>query len=129
LRDADPHRAAFAQVAGQGAGVDAADADDALGGEPLTEVAGRAPVRRPAGRVADHVAGHPDPVRLVVLGVDAGVADLRRGLHDDLPVVRRIGQRLLVAGHAGGEHGLTEGLPLGAVGLTTERAPVLEYKN
>ncbi len=126
---ADPHRAALAQVPGQRPGVHAADADDALGREPLTEVAGRAPVGRAAGRVADHVAGDPDPVGLVILGVDAGVADLRRGLHHDLPVVGRVGQRLLIAGHAGGEHGLTERLAGRAVGLTDERPPVLEHED
>ena len=78
--------------------------------ELVLQVAGGAPVRRPPGRVAHDVAGDPDPVRLVVLVVDAGVADVRRGLHDDLPVVGRVGQRLLVAGHAGGEDGLAEGL-------------------
>ena len=74
----------------------------------------RSPVARQfdgrPGRVAHHVAGDPDPVRLVVLVVDAGVADVRRGLHHHLPVVGRVGQRLLVAGHAGGEDRLAEGL-------------------
>ncbi len=39
--DADPHRAALAQVAGQGAGVDAADADDALVAQLVVEAARR----------------------------------------------------------------------------------------
>ena len=109
--DADPHRAALAQVAGERAGVDAADADDAL----------RRRARRRAcaalrqfdatrERVAHDVAGDPDPARLRVLVVHAGVADVRRGHDDDLAVVRRVGERLLVAGHAGGEDGLAEGL-------------------
>ena len=63
----------------------------------------------PPGRVAHDVAGDPDPARLAVLVVHAGVADVRRGHHDDLAVVGGVGQRLLVAGHAGGEHGLAEG--------------------
>ena len=74
--------------------------------------AGRAPVRRAAGRVAHDVAGDPDPAGLGVLVVDAGVADVRRGHHDDLAVVRRVGERLLVAGHAGGEDRLAERLAL-----------------
>ena len=76
-----------------------------------SRLAGGAPVGADPGRVADHVAGDPDPAGLVVLAVDAGVADVRRGLHHDLPVVRRVGQRLLVAGHAGVEDRLAEGLP------------------
>src|SRR5207247_2198743 len=61
-----------------------------------------------------------------VLAVDAGVADVRRGLHDDLAVVRRVGQRLLVPGHAGGEDRLAERLPHAAVRLAAERPPVLQ---
>ena len=82
-------------------------------------------LRHPGG-VADDVAGDPDPARLGVLVVDAGVADVRRGHHHDLAVVGRVGQRLLVAGHAGGEDRLAEGLALGAVGLAAEGAAVLE---
>ena len=42
--------------------------------------------------------------RLDVLGVDAGVADVRIRQRDDLPGVRRVGQDFLVAGHRGVEH-------------------------
>ncbi len=124
--DADPHRAAFAQVAGEGAGVDAADADDALPGQLLVQGAPGTPVGGDAGRVAHDVAGDPDAAGLRVLVVDAGVADVRRGHHDDLAVVRRVGQRLLVAGHAGGEHRLAEGLPHRSVGTAAEDAAVLQ---
>ena len=50
-------------------------------------------------QVADHEARGVDRIRLDVLGVDAGVADVRIGERDDLPGVRRIGQDLLVARH------------------------------
>ena len=61
-RDADPHRAALAQVPGQRAGVDAADADDALRGELVVEACA-APASSTARRrgVAHDVAGDPDP--------------------------------------------------------------------
>src|SRR6185295_20317712 len=55
-----------------------------------------------------------------------GVADVRGGHHDDLAVVRRVGERLLVAGHAGVEHRLAEGLPHGPVGAAAEGAAVLQ---
>ena len=96
---------------------------------PLQLVVERArgpPVRRHPGRVADDVPGDPDPLRLVVLVVHPGVADVRRGLGDDLPVVRRVGQRLLVAGHPGGEHRLAEGLAGRPVRRTGERPAVLQ---
>ena len=92
----------------------------------VVEGAARAPARRDPGGVADDVPGDPDPAGLGVLVVDAGVADVRGGHHHDLAVVRRVGQRLLVAGHAGGEDRLAEGLALGAVGLAAEGAAVLE---
>ena len=106
------HRAAAAQVTHHGAGVDARDADDALADQFVVERAGGPPVGRPRRRVAHRIAGHPDLVAaaLGVLVVPAGVADLRRGGHHDLPVVARVGQRLLVARHAGGEHRLAERL-------------------
>ena len=89
----------------------------------------RAPVRRPARGVAHHVAGHPDPRRLVVLVVHAGVADVRRRHDDDLPVVRRVGERLLVAGHAGVEDDLAQRRALGAVGAAGEGPAVLEHEH
>ena len=106
------HRTAAAQVPHHGAGVDARDADDALPDEFVVERAGGPPVRRPRRRVAHGVAGDPDLVAaaLGVLVVPAGVADLRRGGDHDLAVIAGIGQGLLVAGHAGGEHRLAERL-------------------
>ena len=77
--DADAHGAALAQVAGERAGVDAADADDALRDQLVVQRAPRAPVGRDARGVAHDVAGDPDPLRLGVLVVDAGVADVRGG--------------------------------------------------
>ena len=47
--DADPHGAALAQVPGQRPGVDAADPDDALGGQLVVERAARAPATTAAG--------------------------------------------------------------------------------
>ena len=124
--DADPHRAALAQVAGQGTGVDAGDADDPLVAQRVVERAPRAPAGRHPGGVAHDVPGHPDARGLGVLVVHAGVADVGGGHHHDLAVVRRVGEGLLVARHPGGEHRLTEGLALGAVGLPTEGPAVLE---
>ena len=69
-------------------------------------VCSRAPARRAQRQVADHQAGGVDPRRLLVLGVHAGVADVRVGQRDDLPAVGGIGEDLLVAGHGGVEHHL-----------------------
>lgn len=105
-------------MAGDRAGVDARDAHDAVGLEVVVERALRAEVGDDAGGVADDVAGDPDAARLLVLVVGPGVADVRGGLHDDLPGVGRVGEGLLVAGHAGREDDLTERAAARAVGLT-----------
>ena len=122
------HRAEAAQMAHHGAGVDARDADDLLADEFVVERAGGAPVRRARRRVAHRITCHPDLVAaaLGVLMVPAGVADLRRGGHHDLAVVARVGERFLVARHAGGEHRLPERLPDRPERGAGEDAPVLE---
>ncbi len=125
-RDPDPHGAPLAQVPGQGARVDAGHPDDAGVSELVVEVAPGPPRRRAGRRVAYDEATHPDAVGLGVLVVDPGVADVRRGHHDHLAVVGRVGQRLLVAGHAGVEHRLAEGLPHRPERPAAEGAAVLQ---
>ena len=122
------HRAAAAQVPHHRAGVDAGDADDALADQFVLQRSGGPPVRRPRRRVAHRVAGDPDLVAaaLGVLAVPAGVADLRRGGDHDLAVIAGVGQRLLVAGHAGGEHRLAERLADRAERRAGEDPAVLE---
>ena len=83
---------------------------DAVPREVRVERLLRAVVRDDRALFANHEARD---LRLVVdalriLIVDAGVADLRRGHGHDLTGVRRIGEHLLVAGHAGREHDLTD---------------------
>src|SRR3546814_6656607 len=68
----------------------------------------RAPVRHHPRGIAHDVARDPDAARFGVFGVHAGVADVRRRLQDDLSRVRGVGERLLVAGHTGGEDDLAE---------------------
>src|ERR1700730_12502433 len=114
---------------GERPGVDAADPDDALRGQPVLQRSGGAPVGRGTGRVAHHIATHPDPARLVVLAIDSGVTDVRRGVDHNLTVVRGVGQRLLIAGHAGGEDGLTEGLSHTPVGLAPKGPPILQHED
>ena len=53
--------------------------------------------------------------------IDAVVADERVGHRDDLPLVGRIGEDLLVAGHRGVEDDLARGLAAGAEGLARGR--------
>ena len=111
-------------------GVDAGDPDDVLADQLVLQRAGGAPVGGARRRVAHRVAGDPDLVAaaLGVLAVPAGVADLRRGGHHDLAVIAGIGQRLLIAGHAGGEHGFAERLADLAERRPGEDAAVFEHQ-
>ena len=116
-------------MAGDGARVDAADADDAVADERVVERLVGAPVRHDARGVAHDVARHPDAARLGVLVVHAGVADVRRGLQHDLAGVRGVGEGLLVAGHAGGEDDLAERRAARAVGAADVAGAVLEHED
>src|SRR5262249_32817359 len=66
------------------------------------------------------------PLRLAVLQVHAVIADQGIGHGDDLTLVRRVGQYLLVAGHASVEDDLAEGLAGRAESVTGEDRAVFE---
>lgn len=96
-----PH-ACGTQVAHQLAGVDVAQADDAVLGEVVVQAAFGTPVAHVRRGITHNVSGNPDAGGLRVFAVDAGIADVRERLHNDLAIVARIGERLLVSGHTGG---------------------------
>ena len=127
--DGGAHRALLPDPHGQRPGARHGDAGDALGLELVVQAAPGPPARGEPGRLADHVAADPDPVRFRVLVVDAGVPDVRRGHRHDLPGVRRVGQRLLVAGHPGVEDHLAERLAARAEALAAQRRAVLEHQD
>jgi hypothetical protein len=127
--DADAHGTTLAQVSGQRSRVDTADADDSRLDQLILKRAPRAPAGGPNGRVAHDVTGDPDAGRLVVLIIDAGVADVRRGHHHDLAVIARVGQRLLVTAHACREHGFTNGLTNRSIGGAHKCAAILQNQD
>lgn len=112
--DAGAHHACGTQVAHQLAGVDVAQADDAVLGEVVVQAAFGTPVAHVRRGITHNVSGNPDAGGLRVFAVDAGIADVRERLHNDLAIVARIGERLLVSGHTGGEDDLTGRLAKGA---------------
>ena len=65
-------------------------------------------------QVANDEPGRVDLRGLEVVGVRADVADVRIRQRDDLAVVRRVGQDLLIARHRGVEHHLAERSAFGA---------------
>src|SRR5256712_3993141 len=116
------------QVARQRARVDVLDTHDAVAPEVLVEARAGAEVRRDGRRLFDDEPVDPRPPRLLVLLVDAVVADHRVGHRDDLPSIRRIGQDLLIPLHGGIEDDLTRGFSLRAERPAPERAPVAQHE-
>ena len=109
---------------GQPPGVDPADADPAAPFEPAHERLGGAPVRR-LGRVPLHDQPVGDRItRLVVLGIDADIPDMREGEGHDLARVGGVGHDLLVACHRRVEAKLGDRLAGRAKAMTVEDRPV-----
>ena len=92
-------RAAIADAAGQAAGIDAGDSNDAVAGEPGVEVLRRAEVRRLGNIHPQHATARRRCQRLDILGIRTDIADVGKGKGDDLTGERRIGHDLLIAGH------------------------------
>src|SRR4030095_12369412 len=113
-------------VAGQGAGVDALDAHDAMLAQVVVERHPGPPTRRERAGFLDDEAGQPGPARLDVLRVDAVVPDQRVGHAHHLAAIRGIGEDLLVAGHGGVEDHLAVGLAGRPKGFSPEDAAVGE---
>src|SRR3989441_1207351 len=108
------HEPAGAEPARESARVDVGDRDDVLGDEVLVERAARAPVALDGRFVA---LDESRPLRLARLDVfrrHAVVADLRTRHRDDLSGIRRIGEHLLIPGHARVEHDFAGRLALRA---------------
>src|SRR5207245_3305044 len=68
----------------------------------------------------------PWALRLHRGGADAVVADVRIRERDQLPGERGVGHRLLVAGHAGGEHDLSDRVPHRRAHLAVQARAVLQ---
>ena len=120
------HHALAAQLAGQTAGVDTRQADDLLLLEVFVQRQAAAPVGGMLRDLAHDKARDPALAGLVILKIDAVVADQRVGHGDDLAVVGGVGQHLLIAGHAGVENDLADALSLVADGIPLEQGAIRE---
>ena len=96
-----------------------------IGVEPLrhAEVAGQ------DGQIADDEPGRLDPLGLLVLRVDADVADVRIGQGDELAQVGGVRQDLLIAGHGGVEDHLADAGTVGADRGSPEDRAVFQDQN
>ena len=116
--------APLAYVDDQGARVHPFDAHDAVLLHVGVQRLSGAPTAGHGAVFLDDETPDVGPVRFVVLGVDADVADLRIGHGDELTLVGRIGEDLLVSRHAGVEDDLPRRLSFTAEGAAGKRGPV-----
>ena len=124
--------AAFADEGGQGAGVDARNAGNAAGLQPLIEMARGAVVGRVGDGRAQHHAAHTGGRghghRLDVLLVGAHIADMGEGEGDDLAAIGRIREDLLIAGDGGVEAHLPHPFSDGAEAEAFKDGTVREHQ-
>ena len=128
-----------AQVAHQGAGIDALDGDDAVNTQILRHADSRAPVGRRGAHVADDHATHGGSARgtsgitregrLDVGLVDAVVANLRIGHGYDLAGIARVGHDLKVALERGVEADFAGRGALGAACTSIKNGPILKVQD
>ena len=131
--------AVVAQVAHQGAGVDALDSDDTVGAQVLRHAFGRTPVRRRSAHVAhDHAthgrsarraSGVTGEGRLDVGLIDTVVADLRIGHGYDLAGIARIGHDLKITLERGVEADFAGRGALGAACTSIKNGPILKVQD
>jgi len=120
------HRALLAQPAGEPPCVNAGDAGHPLLAEPGVEVTAASPVRDARAEGTDDHGRDLRAPRLVIIRVDPDIADVRLGENHPLAAVRRIGQDLLVPGHAGVKDHLKNRVGSGSAGDTGLDGSVFE---
>ena len=126
--DHAPHDAGRPQHPRQRARVDVGDGHDAVLDQIVAQRAVGAPVAGTRRRLAHHEPRDLRPARLLVAVGHSVVADLRGRHRHDLSGVGRVGQHLLVAGHAGVEDHFSARLARRACGNTSVPSAVLEGK-
>jgi len=124
--EATAHGTAGAEVFGQSAGIDAADAGDAPPGEVFIQGRGGAPVADYGAKFRDGETAQVGARAFFVHKIDPVIADFRVGHGDDLPAVGRVGQDFLVTGHGSVEAHFARGCPAGTEGEAPEYPAILQ---
>ena len=99
-QDAAILRTMGAQLARQFARVQAGNGDCARAAQVVGQGAGATEIGGYQGQIADDESSRLHLVRLLILGIDAVIADVRIGERDDLLAITRVGQDFLVTGHS-----------------------------
>jgi hypothetical protein len=101
-----PH---LTQVTHQGTGVQTADAHQLVGLHPALKGLFTAPVAGNWGQLAGNHATGMGAISFLIVSIHPGVTEFGIGEAHQLPGIGGVGQHLLVTGHAGVEHHLTDG--------------------
>ena len=125
-------RALFAQMQGQGAGIQPADAGKSAFTHASVQGALGPPVRKGAVFSACEEVMKDSAFGLkaggfVIAGADSVVAQMRGGKDNDLAVKGRVCQSFLVAAHAGGKDHLTGGLLRRAAGQPLKTGSIVQH--
>ena len=121
------HHAVLSDDPGQLSGIHTPQARHSLLFQEGVQIAVHTEVGGTFAPLPHHVALHL-ALSLHILLNDAVVADQRIGLHDDLPRVGGVCQRLDVAAHTGGEDQLPHRVSLGAEADALDHPSVLEHQ-
>ena len=113
---------------GQGTGIDAVKPHDARFFQIVVQIPFRPEVGRDLTPLPHDVCGNVRPFAFKISGDHPVVADQRKGLHDNLPIVAGVGQGFQIAGHTGGENDLTRDLSLCTEAAALEHMAVLQHK-
>jgi hypothetical protein len=119
----------LAQDAGQSARINVGYRNDLVAQQIVIQGLLHAPIAGQQGQITYNQSRGMHLVRLDIIGIAAGVADVGIGQGHDLARVRRVGQDFLIAGHGRIEDDLTDGGPRHADGTPTKQATVGEGKN
>jgi hypothetical protein len=123
------HGAAGAEAPHERAGVDAVNRGNSRLFKPIRQPARGAMVRHDLRKLAHHEAGHARGRALDIFRRDAVISDLGGRHREDLPGVREIRQRFLVAAHRGVEDDFAHPFEIAkgsAKGTSVEDRPVLK---
>ena len=121
------HNARLAYYLGHAAGVDAADAGNAVAAEKFVHRSLAAEVRRLLAPLSHNIAAQCG-LALLVRGDHAVVSYHREGLQHYLPVIARVGQRLDVAAHSRSEYQLADGVAIRTECASLEYLTVSEHQ-
>ena len=129
MRDHALLRTSITQMSCQRPGIQPFDADDASLLQILIKPLLAPPIAGATAGFFHHEAFGPDPPGLGVFTGDPIVPDVRAGHRDNLALVGRIGQDLLIPAHRRIEHDLADGFAIEAQSTAFKHRPVRERED